>query len=83
MSKNFLYINHFRIFAQKMKEIFIQIPSCLRSSSSGILSETIYESYKEKIMSTNSNFRKWREETKNENNTQINVRNLFKIFYIL
>ena len=66
-----------------MKEIFIQIPSCLRNSSSGVLSETIYESYKEKIMSTNSNFRKWREETKNENNTQINVRNLFKIFYIL
>ena len=63
-----------------MKEIFIQIPSCLRSSSSGVLSETIYESYKEKIMSTNSNFRKWREETKNENNTQINVRNLFKYF---
>jgi len=56
-----------------MREIFIKLPSCLRSSSSGVLSETIYESFKNKLMFINSNFRKWREETKNENNIQINV----------
>lgn len=65
-----------------MREIFIKLPSCLRSSSSGVLSETIYESFKNKLMFINSNFRKWREETKNENNTQINVRTLFIILYI-
>ena len=64
-----------------MREIFIQLPSCLRSSSSGVLSETIYESFKGRIMVINSDFRKWREETKNENNTQINVRNIFIILY--
>lgn len=62
-----------------MREIFIQLPSCLRSSSSGVLSETIYESFKGRIMVINSDFRKWREETKNENNTQINVRNIYYI----
>ena len=65
-----------------MREIFIKLPSCLRSSSSGVLSETIYESFKNKLMFINSNFRKWREETKNENNIQINVRTLFIILYI-
>ena len=65
-----------------MREIFIKLPSCLRSSSSGVLSETIYESFKNKLMFINSNFRKWREETKNENNTQINVRTLFIILFI-
>ena len=65
-----------------MREIFIKLPSCLRSSSSGVLSETIYESFKNKLMFINSNFRKWREETKNENNTQINVRTLLIILYI-
>ena len=65
-----------------MREIFIKLPSCLRSSSSGVLSETIYESFKNKLMFINSNFRKWREETKNENNTQINVRTLFIILCI-
>ena len=64
-----------------MREIFIQLPSCLRSSSSGVLSETIYESFKGRIMVINSDFRKWREETKNENNTQINVINIFIILY--
>ena len=66
-----------------MREIFIQLPSCLRCSSSGVLSETIYESFKGRIMVINSDFRKWREETKNENNTQINVRNIFIIYYYI
>ena len=43
----------------------------------GHFSGYIYEIFKERILDINSNFRKWRKETNNEKNIQINVRNLF------
>ena len=73
-----------------MRYLFITFPTTLTKdefkSSHGLLSGYIYELFKERILNINSNFRKWRKETNNENNTQINVRNIFIIinfFYSL
>lgn len=66
--------------------LFNELPRNMRKgefeNSQGILSGYIYELFKERILSINSNFRKWRKETNNENNIQINVRHLFnKLFF--
>ena len=42
-------------------------------NSHGALFNYIYDLLKERILSINSNFRKWRAETKNERNKRINV----------
>ncbi len=61
-----------------MKFLFIEFPSNLRKgeyeNSHGLLSGYIHELFKERILDINSKFRKWRKETKNENNDQVNVR---------
>jgi hypothetical protein len=63
-----------------MKYLFIEFPSTLRKgeyeNSHGLLLGYIYELFKERILDINSNFRKWRKETKNESNGQVNVRML-------
>ena len=48
-------------------------------NSHGALFNYIYDLLKERILSINSNFRKWRAETKNERNKRINV----NIYYII
>ena len=42
-------------------------------NSHGALFNYIYDLLKERILSINSNFRKWRAESKNERNKRINV----------
>ena len=68
----------FRKFNEKIRILFIELPANLRKgefeNSHGLLSGNIYELFKERILAINSNFRKWRKETKNENNSKINVR---------
>lgn len=51
-------------------------------NSHGALFNYIYDLLKERILSINSNFRKWRAETKNERNKRINV-NISYIIYFL
>ena len=68
-----------------MRFLFIEFPTVLRKdeyeNSHGLLSGYIYEMIKEKILDINSQFRKWRKESNNENNIRLNVRNLF--FYLI
>jgi len=52
-------------------------------NSHGALFNYIYDLLKERILSINSNFRKWRTETKNEKNKRINVINAYIIIIIL
>jgi len=51
-------------------------------NSHGALFNYIYDLLKERILSINSNFRKWRIETKNEKNKRINVINAYIIIII-
>ena len=51
-------------------------------NSHGALFNYIYDLLKERILSINSNFRKWRAETKNERNKRLNV-NISYIIYFL
>lgn len=51
-------------------------------NSHGALFNYIYDLLKERILSINSNFRKWRTETKNENNKRINVINAYIIIIL-
>lgn len=51
-------------------------------NSHGALFNYIYDLLKERILSINSNFRKWRTETKNERNKRLNV-NISYIIYFL
>lgn len=51
-------------------------------NSHGALFNYIYDLLKERILSINSNFRKWRTETKNEKNKRINVINAYIIIII-
>ena len=64
-----------------MRFLFIEFPTVLRKdeyeNSHGLLSCYIYEMIKERILDINSQFRKWRKESNNENNIRLNVRNLF------
>ena len=64
-----------------MRYLFITFPTTLTKyefkNSHGHFSGYIYEIFKERILDINSNFRKWRKETNNEKNININVRNLF------
>ena len=64
-----------------MRFLFIEFPANLRKSeyetSHGLLSGYIYEMIKERILDINSQFRKWRKESNNENNIRLNVRNSF------
>ena len=73
-----------------MRFLFIEFPAVLRKNeyetSHGLLSGYIYEMIKERILDINSQFRKWRKESNNENNIRLNVRNSFfflKIFFYL
>ena len=64
-----------------MRSLFIECFSSLTKyefeNPHGNFSGYIYELFKERILDINSNFRKWRKETNNEKNININVRNLF------
>ena len=51
-------------------------------NSHGALFNYIYDLLKERILIINSNFRKWRAETKNERNKRLNV-NISYIIYFL
>lgn len=51
-------------------------------NSHGALFNYIYDLLKERILSINSNFRKWRAETKNERNKRINVIISYIIFFL-
>jgi len=67
-----------------MRFLFIEFPAVLRKNeyetSHGLLSAYIYEMIKERILDINSQFRKWRKESNNENNIRLNVRNSFFLF---
>ena len=67
-----------------MRFLFIEFPAVLRKNeyetSHGLLSGYIYEMIKERILDINSQFRKWRKESNNENNIRLNVRNSFFLF---
>jgi hypothetical protein len=67
-----------------MRFLFIEFPTVLRKNeyetSHGLLSGYIYEMIKERILDINSQFRKWRKESNNENNIRLNVRNSFFLF---
>ena len=71
-----------------MRFLFIEFPAILRKNeyenSHGLLSGYIYEMIKERILDINSQFRKWRKESNNENNIRLNVRNyLFILYFVL
>ena len=51
-------------------------------NSHGALFNYIYDLLKERILSINSNFRKWRAETKNERNKRLNVNISYIIFFL-
>ena len=60
-----------------MKHLFINLIGLYQKdefeNSHGVLYNYLYDIIKERIISINSTFRKWRTETKNENNVEINV----------
>lgn len=62
---------------EKMKHLFINLIGLYQKdefeNSHGVLYNYLYDIIKERIISINSTFRKWRTETKNENNAEINV----------
>ena len=62
---------------EKMKHIFIDVTGVYQKdefeNSHGILFNYLYDIFKERILSINTDFRKWRNETKNDNNKEINV----------
>lgn len=62
---------------EKMKHLFINLIGLYQKdefeNSHGVLYNYLYDIIKERIISINSTFRKWRTETKNENNVEINV----------
>ncbi len=69
-----------------MNHIFIDVAGVYQrdefENSHGILFNYLYDIFKERIISINTNFRKWRNETNNNNNKAINVNNYF-LFYLI
>ena len=63
---------------EKMKYIFINVTGVYQrdqfENTHGVLFNYLYDIFKERIISINNAFRKWRSETKNDNNKQINVK---------
>ena len=71
---------------EKLNHIFIKVAGLYQldeyENSHGVLYNYLYDLFKDRIIEINYAFRKWRTETKNENNQQINVSIIINYLYI-